>query len=459
MTVVSDTTTMVVGSTDGILTPRYASYAWQPFDNPFPTDGSIVPDLMPPNVAWDQSLDHTFSAEAHWIWGSYRVVNPIPGDVVKFEKTFNIPGNPTAGTLYITVDNGFEVSLNGTYVGRAELQDDWETAPNRGQDYVHGSSDPDQANLWQTVEDYNVSAWLLGDNATNTLHVYGVNEYMGPLDVIDAGPPELLEAEGTIVINPAGLIFEIEIDYQPGEVQEVPGIMLEKTVYAGHNDGAGCPGSDVLVGALGDLITYCFTVTNTGGTHLNNITIDDGDLLIDETDLTLVLAESDPLAPGHSIYYYYEDNIEGNLLNIAETEGNPCDEFDVDITELENVTDEDPAAVGVCETPCGACKGQVTWLNLRNNGPDANIEVTAHGKGKAEPTVYDDFVLAGGEFAFTGVGKNEKLGPDIKIWVEGVHEETIHTSCSQSIGPGLIAGDFEVLAGESADGGPLCPLP
>jgi len=197
----------------------------------------------------------------------------------------------------------------------------------------------------------------LGDNATNTLHVYGVNEYMGPLDVIAAGPPELLENPGDIVHNPAGLIFEIDIDYQPGETQDVPGIMLEKTVYAGHDGCAGCPGDDVVVGAIGDAITYCFTVTNTGETYLNNITITDGDLGIPPVVLTPGALNTDPLAPLDSNCYYYQTYIDVDLLNCATVVGNPCEENGDDITELENVTDRDCAAVGVCE-PCEPCEFQ-----------------------------------------------------------------------------------------------------
>jgi hypothetical protein len=42
--------------------------------------------------------------------------------------------------------------------------------------------------------------------------------------------------------------------------------------------------------------------------------------------------------------------------------------------------------------------------------------------------------------------------------VEGVLNASIHTSCSQPIGPGLISGDFEVVSGRSKDNGLICPL-
>ena len=39
-----------------------------------------------------------------------------------------------------------------------------------------------------------------------------------------------------------------------------------------------------------------------------------------------------------------------------------------------------------------------------------------------------------------------------------IENTKIHTSCSDPIGPGLISGDFTVIAGESKKGGELCPL-
>ncbi len=52
----------------------------------------------------------------------------------------------------------------------------------------------------------------------------------------------------------------------------------------------------------------------------------------------------------------------------------------------------------------------------------------------------------------------EVLSTEIPIYVGGVENTRIHTSCSQPIGPGLIGGDFLVVEGQSLNGGPLCPL-
>ncbi|MEZ4583142.1 MAG: hypothetical protein R3A10_16160 [Caldilineaceae bacterium] len=45
-------------------------------------------------------------------------------------------------------------------------------------------------------------------------------------------------------------------------------LTLAKTVYAGQNSGASCPGSELITVDLNTAITYCFVVTNTGDTYL-----------------------------------------------------------------------------------------------------------------------------------------------------------------------------------------------
>jgi hypothetical protein len=91
-------------------------------------------------------------------------------------------------------------------------------------------------------------------------------------------------------------------------------------------------------------ITYCFVITNTGETHLADITLDDDDLGTNVSDMTL-LSGGEPLAPGDSIVYYYETELTVDLVNVADTEGNPVTPGGVDIPGLPNPTDQDPAEV------------------------------------------------------------------------------------------------------------------
>ncbi len=111
---------------------------------------------------------------------------------------------------------------------------------------------------------------------------------------------------------------------------------------------------------------------------------------------------------------------------------------------------------------CGKCKGKVTDLTLRYNGEsEAFVQVTQKGKGegKKEVVVFGGVVQPGESFAFEGADKNGTLGSSIKIYVDDKLAESIHTSCSKPIGPGLVVGDFEVVDGLSRRGGRLCPLP
>lgn len=184
ISVVSDTTVSVTkGNVLG-----YAVKAWEPFlVDPNPPD--------PNNSVWDEKTGNFFTGTgADWIWESYRIVHPVGGDIVYFEKTFNIPGDPTSGTLHITCDNGYEVYLNGTFVGSAQLGAGWETS-NLTQTYV----DTDN---WQSVESYNVLSML--KPGINVLLIKAANEYMGSLDG---------QSDGAISSNPAGLIFKMDICY------------------------------------------------------------------------------------------------------------------------------------------------------------------------------------------------------------------------------------------------------
>lgn len=112
---------------------------------------------------------------------------------------------------------------------------------------------------------------------------------------------------------------------------------------------------------------------------------------------------------------------------------------------------------------CGPCEGKVSRLTLQYLGTtSATIRVEAK-RGPDRDEVYNGLVAPGGEFTLVGPssvrpGHAGTLGTEIRIFVNGVHHTTIHTSCSQPIGPGLVSGDFLVLAGASKHSGALCPL-
>ena len=104
---------------------------------------------------------------------------------------------------------------------------------------------------------------------------------------------------------------------------------------------------------------------------------------------------------------------------------------------------------------CADCAGKITELTLLYLGDvdDANIVVAMKKNG----VIFDGIVQPGEMFAFIGTDKNGTMGTEITVSVDGGSETKIHTSCSKPIGIGSIFGDFEVIAGASKDGGPLCP--
>jgi hypothetical protein len=219
MTVVSDTSVCVRDGSESCpasCSPN-AVVAWQPVD--------------PTNTLWDDLTGNFFKAAgADWIWESNRVNNPISGDIVEFEKCFNIPGIPLSGTLDITCDNGYEAELNNQGVGSAQLVGDWRTSL-----LTEPCLDPSTPGVtrqgWQTKETFDVYTKL--QEGPNSLHVTGVNEAMMDTaaqataglgscnDYYDYnGSPwepddfaDYPNFSGDVDANPAGCAFVLDITY------------------------------------------------------------------------------------------------------------------------------------------------------------------------------------------------------------------------------------------------------
>ncbi len=105
---------------------------------------------------------------------------------------------------------------------------------------------------------------------------------------------------------------------------------------------------------------------------------------------------------------------------------------------------------------CGTCDGKVTWLRLRYNG---TTKATILVRDKDGRELFKSEVSPGATLSFSGKDSGDTMTSDIRLWVGSTLVATIHTSCSQAIGPGLKAGPFEVLEGKSRYGGTLCPMP
>ncbi len=142
-----------------------------------------------------------------------------------------------------------------------------------------------------------------------------------------------------------------------------PGIRLDKSVYIGHDSGVSCEGSQTVTGQNGSPITFCFKVTNTGDSFIDDITISDPAINIDQTDMTL-FSGSVPLAPNATLLYYYDTLIDGDLQNTATVTGNPTDANGTDIPAFPDLTDDDTARV---LPTLGSISGRV-WNDLNGDG-------------------------------------------------------------------------------------------
>ncbi len=110
-------------------------------------------------------------------------------------------------------------------------------------------------------------------------------------------------------------------DTDTAEVTEAEAsLSLVKTVYAGHDAGTSCGGTNSYSGLVGDAVTYCFVVTNTSATTtMSSTSVDDPNL----NPITLVASGATTLAPGESVVFYAEDNLTADLVNIATASGIP----------------------------------------------------------------------------------------------------------------------------------------
>ncbi len=163
----------------------------------------------------------------------------------------------------------------------------------------------------------------------------------------------------------------------------------------------------------------------------------------------------------------------GNTFEVClvfrdEATGRPLGTFEtvcVNETEADRLVEEGGHLEGACECSrlcpngddCG-CEGKVTKLKLQYNGGNAGV-VTVRQKNP-DVVIFGPAPLQPGDmFTINGTDNKGTLSTEITLFVDGEEDARIHTSCSVPIGPGLVAGSFEVISGESRTfDGPLCPV-
>ncbi len=131
--------------------------------------------------------------------------------------------------------------------------------------------------------------------------------------------------------------------------------------------------------------------------------------------------------------------------------------------ELINLNFDDGKDLGYFTCPhtggsddCGCEKGLRT-LTLKYNGSSpATIKVK---EKKTGTVLFNESVDAGASFSFHGSGNDNKMDNTIYVFVDGVKNTSIHTSCSVNIYKGDVYGDFTIVDGTSKAELHLCEKP
>lgn len=127
---------------------------------------------------------------------------------------------------------------------------------------------------------------------------------------------------------------------------------------------------------------------------------------------------------------------------------------------LITVGNGESASCEIANEICGTCEGLVSEMQLLYSGPEAEIVIVAQ-RGPDDIEVFNGTVTSGEQVSLLGPpgpipGFSGTLGNQLEIFVDGELHTTIHTSCSEVLGPGFVAGDFEIITVRSKTGGLLC---
>jgi len=135
-----------------------------------------------------------------------------------------------------------------------------------------------------------------------------------------------------------------------------PLINIQKTVYLGHDNGASCPGSEIVVVGPGVPVTYCFEVNNPSNVNITDTVISDATLNMPPINVGLV-------EDGQQVMRFYEATSAGALVNTARVDGFGPDEtpvFDDDTAEVETPP---AAAIDIVKTAGSAADGEIFTIN------------------------------------------------------------------------------------------------
>lgn len=116
-------------------------------------------------------------------------------------------------------------------------------------------------------------------------------------------------------------------------------ISVQKTVYVGDKGSAGCSiATESVTAPYGTKVTYCFTVTNAGPTHLGSVSLKDAGVEYSNTAVG-------SLAPAESKTLTFLSSVVKEVKSMVVAVGNPTHKDGKDIASLADVTAQDGAGV------------------------------------------------------------------------------------------------------------------
>lgn len=152
-------------------------------------------------------------------------------------------------------------------------------------------------------------------------------------------------------------------------VSHAPIVKIDNTVYLGNDGGKSCGTSvEFVKEQFGFPVTYCFKVTNTGNSFLNNIVVTNGDLSYSNSTLG-------GLGPGSSITVSVQGKISGNITNTAKVTANPCLPDGTDIPNQNDVSSSDPSSIGLVAHKSGINIENTVYLGASDGGAKCSTGV------------------------------------------------------------------------------------
>ncbi len=248
---------------------------------------------------------------------------------------------------------------------------------------------------------------------------------------------------------------------------------IEKTIN--DNDADSGPGPEIPVGSA---VTWEYTVTNSGDVDLAGITVTDDDLGVVCTIASLTAGVSETcnetgtaaagpnMSNGIATATFrgkeYTDTDPGHyfgaLAKIDLQKKVLVDSIWHDGDGISTCPDGHVPEVKGCEGfdtgECRECTGRVKSMTLKYKGPvkrDVKV-INQNGNELFSGEVLPDAIIS------FSLAYNGNLTDYITITVSNNFYVKLHTGCTVPVGPGLVAGDFEIVKGESSAGGALCSV-